>query len=159
MGQVILFLKFLFFYLKQSIKQLLFFKVGPSNVGHLFDHLLWSIFPSILHIHFYTLLKISAITGHNLSKKFTFKLWLTVSAKRHDHFSSKTKNVNKNKGSTWRDGTPIHNSILNLSIWPLRPLSHHGRQLLHPPSCLLIFWFLTDKLVSKFHIKIIIHLW
>ena len=26
--------------------------VGPTNVGHLFDHILWSLFQSTLQIHF-----------------------------------------------------------------------------------------------------------
>ena len=26
----------------------LFFNVGPTNVGHLFDHILWSIFQSVV---------------------------------------------------------------------------------------------------------------
>ena len=45
-----------------------FFNVGPTNVGHLFDHLLWSIFQSVLVEYlcfiFYSMQHIFALPGH-----------------------------------------------------------------------------------------------
>ena len=53
----------------------IFFNVVPSNVGHLFNHLLWSAFPSLYIWN--QLYKLSALPGFEPSaSKLQYKKWL-----------------------------------------------------------------------------------